>query len=199
MRCLEKDRARRYASADELAAALAPFEGGQPLDRASIASIAGTRVSAEASPVQASTVPPVVAPAPQVPRGEGTRVSGVSGDTAAPVSSTPPTLRSRPWKPAAAIAAVVVVAAGGVTLAVMQPKAPADRAPATASQIAEPPATVGEPPAPPSATPVVTPAVTTSAPSAEPSAGPSSSPHSTKPSVKPKPKAHPAGSHHPMD
>jgi eukaryotic-like serine/threonine-protein kinase len=202
MRCLEKDRARRYASADELAAALAPFEDSQAVDRdrASIASIAGTRVSAEATPAVQTTVLPVVGPRPQAPRGEGTRVSGVSGDTAAPVSSTPEALRSRPWKPAVAIAGVVL-ALGGVTVAAMQTKASGDQAPATASRMAAPPASVSEPPTPASAAPATASAtpVVTPAPSAEPSAAPSSSPRSTKPSVKPKPKPSAPGSHHSMD
>jgi serine/threonine-protein kinase len=198
MRCLQKDRANRFASADELAAALAPFQGSKVVDRASIS---GTRVSAEASAeasaAVANTVLPVVRPKPPAPRGEGTQVSGVSGDTAAPVSSTPPSRRSRPWKPALAVGAVVIVAAGGVTVASMQSKAPADVAPATASQVAEAPATVSEPPA--SATPVVTPAVVSASPTAEPSAAPSSSARSTKPSVRPKPKASTGGAHHSMD
>ena len=162
MRCLEKDRDRRFASAQDLAAALQPFIGVGAAPAASAAWAQATRVSTGT--------------------GAGSAPLTTLGGAAGSASSAAPRRRT-----GLAIALAGVVVVGGVVLALTlggggtRPAATA--APARPTSATQPAAAAEEPAAAPSPTPAPVPAPAEAAPTAMPPAAPALPAVATEPAA----------------
>lgn len=165
LRCLEKDRARRFQSVSELAQALAPF-GSRATSR-SVERISRILGAASAHPHAPASVP------------HGVHATSASGGTQSNWGQTH-TSRSNTVPLMAAAAAVVVLVGGGVAgLFLWHSKAPSPESAASAASTGVVADVKARPSAAPPVEPVVAPApIVTAAPAsaAQPSAKPTVAP-----------------------
>ncbi len=181
LRCLEKDRARRYSTAGELAAALLPFSGPTPMQLESSLSIQATTPFPRGSlPSMSESAPGVLLPS-MSESAPGVLLPSMS--ESAPIVSAVtlqrPRARSSAW-PIGLVGAIGLLGLGAVGLFWLQPRpepVTAPSAPSATTVITEA-VTAAPPISPPAATtgsegvpPAATSAYVESAPTASASAG----------------------------
>jgi serine/threonine-protein kinase len=155
LRCLERDRAKRYADVAELAAALVEFGPAE-----GVASARRAWGILRAQPLEASSHVASKDPSTKTTRAEVAATSQINTET--PVVSAAAAPSARRWAPALAVAAAVVLVAGGVLLwprerPRVDPGAPAAATAVTVTPLATAAAPADSAAPPPAATPRVEP------------------------------------------